>query len=345
MFAARCDYVAKLLPPSNFSSRLEQAIGIVLTLRIKRQILTNLLKPDRRDYFGDGRFSDEHWITSHPDLKPCDCDPKGSLKYYQARWASLNELEWSMAPRSRGTPFSSLQNETLQIEKDVSLRLREYFLLPGNLVKWFTLYGKVPPTESWAWTWFPDGEFWKEAISQHGIDAVDAVTRSYGEFKNHDAPYFSAKKHNSFKSLTSQPGLIYSITMSKNVSDSDFQSHLFMVKKELNVLRLSLQSTRAKFSIYVLTLGHPLLRSIDICSYLVQSFNCENVGHFEDIHIGESLRVVSNFCASNPSQTVVHLPKIQPKIQPLSANLIDKTGETIFENQISAATSSLCYKS
>jgi len=132
MFAARCDYVAKLLPPSNFSSRLEQAIGIVLTLRIKRQILTNLLKPDRRDYFGDGRFSDEHWITSHPDLKPCDCDPKGSLKYYQARWASLNELEWSMAPRSRGTPFSSLQNETLQIEKDASLRLREYISYPAT---------------------------------------------------------------------------------------------------------------------------------------------------------------------------------------------------------------------
>ncbi|KAL7578827.1 hypothetical protein ACA910_016047 [Epithemia clementina (nom. ined.)] len=58
---------------------------------------------------------------------------------------------------SRGTTV--LQNETL--------RRRDYFLLPGQILKWYLLYGSVPPMTSWVYQWFPDGLYWQQKIMPH----------------------------------------------------------------------------------------------------------------------------------------------------------------------------------
>jgi hypothetical protein len=56
------------------------------------------------------------------------------------------------------------------------LRMRDYFLLPGNLAKWFALYNEAPPDSSWVWNWFPDGKAWKRAVQTHGTQAFEKMT-------------------------------------------------------------------------------------------------------------------------------------------------------------------------
>jgi hypothetical protein len=52
-----------------------------------------------------------------------------------------------------------LENETA--------RKQEYFLVPGHVVKWKALYGKLPPDHSWAWEHYFDGEYWKARVQQN----------------------------------------------------------------------------------------------------------------------------------------------------------------------------------
>jgi hypothetical protein len=87
----------------------------------------NLLT-DRKDRFGLERFSDEHWIASHPSVKPCDCDAKGSLSFWSYKHRTIDELEFNVAPmRSELAPYfhdkhmkgykSILGNETFRIRE------------------------------------------------------------------------------------------------------------------------------------------------------------------------------------------------------------------------------------
>jgi hypothetical protein len=62
MFAAKCDYVAKLLSPMDeFPKKHQEAIGDAMLLRIRRQLTSNLLN-DQIDYYGLDRYNAEHWI-------------------------------------------------------------------------------------------------------------------------------------------------------------------------------------------------------------------------------------------------------------------------------------------
>jgi len=83
MFATTCDYVSKLIPPHLFEHRLEQAVQQVLLLQLTDQIqLDRLPRSIVTGYvgtFGLDRFSDEFWIASHPDVRPCHGDPTGLL--------------------------------------------------------------------------------------------------------------------------------------------------------------------------------------------------------------------------------------------------------------------------
>jgi hypothetical protein len=154
MFSATCSYVRKLAPPAEFAGLMESAIEEMVILRLKDQLLTTML-PDRKDRFGLERYSDEHWIGSHPDVKPCDCDPTGPIWQFQNRRVHLNELDFGIAPRpnvARLAPDGSRQAYDAVVNNP-NLRLREYYLLAGNLVKWLSIYKKAPPDDSWAWNW------------------------------------------------------------------------------------------------------------------------------------------------------------------------------------------------
>lgn len=53
------------------------------------------------------------------------------------------------------------------------VRPHEYFLLPGVLFRFYSIYGSFPSSKSWVWDYFPNGALWKRRV---GI-AVDRVRK------------------------------------------------------------------------------------------------------------------------------------------------------------------------
>jgi hypothetical protein len=168
-FTSQCSYVNRLLSPNNYSQAMQQiyeSIKGINTTRYKPHFTYKLFLPRSGGRYGEGRFSSEHWIGSHPTLRPCDLSPTTNLTYWFIEHnVSTIEMTWDVAPRHYFWNSSWFKMEQAQLNKQRSRldqRLREYFLLPGHLYRWMTLYKELPPDDSWVWEWYPEGEIWKQ---------------------------------------------------------------------------------------------------------------------------------------------------------------------------------------
>lgn len=132
------------------------------------------------------RYSSEHWIASHPDVVPCDQSVRADLGYWWKKQQTEEEeeealtLEWNMAPRhsitSTSPSFFRLRQSLLEsIVTNKTSRTREYFLLTGFLHKWYSIYQRAPPRNSWIWKWFPHGSEWLDIVEQYGNASVEVL--------------------------------------------------------------------------------------------------------------------------------------------------------------------------
>jgi hypothetical protein len=96
----------------------------------------DLFGNDRKDRFGLDRYSTEHWVGSHPDLTPCDLGNEHIMRYLTPN--RHPDYKWNLGPTEmhRYAP-DGIRDYAFEerVQHDVLLRLREYFLLPGNLLK------------------------------------------------------------------------------------------------------------------------------------------------------------------------------------------------------------------
>ncbi|CAJ1959261.1 unnamed protein product [Cylindrotheca closterium] len=130
MWVARCSYIKKLLGLDPF-----------------------LQKMGTRDsaYYGSGRFAAEHWILSHPSVRPCDLYANSSYLYGYKRIPSMEELTTNL--KLAMTPRFSLY-PTL---KDFEGRriLKSYPSFAERLDEYKMLYGsEKPDPEWWGWQFF-----------------------------------------------------------------------------------------------------------------------------------------------------------------------------------------------
>ena len=106
MWVARCDYVAKLIGPQSFADAMER---VHPGLRADRTVVTvgtgkwanNRTRNELSEpCFGLGRFAFEHWVHSHPKVRPCDVYP-GEFKwhYHQLPTDDSWKSDVAMAPR------------------------------------------------------------------------------------------------------------------------------------------------------------------------------------------------------------------------------------------------------
>lgn len=174
-FVSKCSYIAKLLPPQSFSEGLTEVVSEMNTLKAKNLLRTNLYNPKKEGNLGLGRYAWEHWVGSHPSIRPCDISPTANFRHWVKPQEEPN-FEWSLAPRQDiWAPWYRIQTgKRKAVMVDDSSRLHEYFLLPGLLLKWTRLYQATPPADSWIWKWFPDGQTWQHAAERHGASLIDA---------------------------------------------------------------------------------------------------------------------------------------------------------------------------
>jgi len=347
MFTAKCDYVQKLLPPIQFASAMEKAIREFVMLRLKKQVLTQLL-PDRKDFFGLERYSDEHWIASHPDVIPCDCDPTGHMWIYHTEKTTLANLSWAMAPRHEGAPAYNKRARTDKINKSRVLRVVEYYYLAGNLIKWFSLYGKGPEPNSWAYKFFPDGDMWKDAVQKYGAKAVDEVTQEYASdiVFPEDPPFpeeplerklatkVQVLDKASFASNASA-AVFFDIGVHADVAEETAVSEIQFVREQFDII----SSSKSISNVYYLTMGHDLTTKMNLCDQ-TRGLHCEHLKHTKDLYAGETIRHIHEYCQRNAHQKVVYLRNQLP-----SRIKDPKRRQRLMKHLTMAVTSDVCLRS
>jgi hypothetical protein len=86
-----------------------------------------------------------------------------------------------MAPRRKVAPIDNKPEAQERVYNKRDNRMREYFLLPGNIFKWWNLYDIVPADDSWVWKWYPDGDEWRNGSTLYGRNVTDVLTKDIAE--------------------------------------------------------------------------------------------------------------------------------------------------------------------
>jgi hypothetical protein len=206
MFTAKCSYVLKLLPIEEFRISVTDLAASIRVHKNESRILFNMWE-DLDAYLGLDRYSSEHWVGSHPSLIACDVSKQRRINWWKKR---KHENKISDAHSFGLAPKESEQGLMLEFYKNFtkergtmtglesypecaryaeSYRLREYYLLAGNLHKWINLYNATPQDSSWIWSFFPDGEVFKQAIEDYGMEVVENYLDHFTNLK--EQPGFS----------------------------------------------------------------------------------------------------------------------------------------------------------
>jgi hypothetical protein len=130
MWLAHCSYVNNLLEPFVFHDEMET---------VQEKLVG-------REYshtacIGTGRFSAEHWILSHPSVKPSDLYTNLNYTWGYHRLGEQyqeGDFEWNLAPRHE------LDHRPNGCKSDLMHRLKEFRLL----------YNVTPGEEWWGWNFW-----------------------------------------------------------------------------------------------------------------------------------------------------------------------------------------------
>lgn len=301
MFAADCGYVRQLIDPADLPALLEKAAGHAMNLFLQGRLDMALMKEARIDRFGLGRYADEFWIGSHPDVRPCHVDTCGWLgDCYHARRASQDSLQLHVGPQDGPPGYATAFFERIDdILDDPHKSRREYYLLPGLLLKWMTINGKGPEPDSWVWKYFPDGLFWKDQIAKHGVEAVDKATELYVSDVMKQQPTLFSTSPLELQVDQGNEAIFYEIKM-ENSSPGVVALQLDLVKRNAP------QST-----VYINDLSAQKTPHIDdLC--VESGLRCRDIGAKRGYQ-GDTLQALYTYCQSSPSSRVSYIHNILPR--------------------------------
>ena len=142
MWLASCRYVAKLLPPPQFQKGMDTywgRLGFAISGPPAMQ---------GTPWVGTGRYAMEHWVHSHPLVRPCDVSEKpletlgDMIQLASGGWDSSVA---TAAPRVDATNPGAGEALGERIRGPIPKNKRNMTTIMGE---WETLYGEVPPESS-----------------------------------------------------------------------------------------------------------------------------------------------------------------------------------------------------
>jgi hypothetical protein len=227
--------------------------------------------------------------------------------------STWENAEWSLGPSRVG--FGHFTN----FLSDPDLAERDYFYLGGHILKWYHLYGKFPPADSWVWRSFPSGDRWLQAVQTYGKDAVDRATSQYYYSVDGDKERRSAFHNHAVDSVTNfqntasdTDGLVIFLHVTTDSEEG-------VVREQLRAAQ-SLASDRAqKISLYYSVVGaserkQTLVDEIEaVCQDERQpNVTCSALRHFSVPYEGETLRQLHVFCRGHPHSIVSYVQSDLP---------------------------------
>jgi hypothetical protein len=362
MFTAKCSYINELLPPltgGEYERLKTESVVKFLKLRLWGHLNTTLLH-DRFDYYGLGRFQLEHWIGSHSSIQPCELHRKNVTLGYMVsgKVNSTEDYSWGMGPR-REEVVDEIPEAQKALKSNEDAQFKEYYLLPGNLLKWFTLYGSkgIPSSDSWVWDFFAGGSRWKRLVMKHGERAIDEMVKlstlpaSHSAFaaNSTETRSFQFTNDNELLSSSNPPVVVfYQITIPEGKANEaayalNTQFEVF-TKGQYNIVTRSYEPLRNTILYYTISGGdsksHALVASL--CKTRSKSITCRRLDEYKSPKAtGETVTQLHNFCIANPSHRVAYVTNQLPTIN----NKTERYSMQKIRAFTTAATSKMCLKS
>jgi len=193
MFSAHCSYVSQLLPVHDYATQMQELATQIRSMKPRSRqnqqstfpdtIWTHMGYKNSDDHYGVGRYSNEHWVGSHPQIRPCDMTPAHQTRLFSQlppdevqRIFEQSDSLVQPAPRVplfQGKWYRFRPGQMKNLVDTAVLqnhqRPHSYFLLPGILYRMYKLYANSskafpPPQDSWIWDYYPHGQVWKDKI-------------------------------------------------------------------------------------------------------------------------------------------------------------------------------------
>ncbi len=131
MWAARCEYIKKLIEPIEFEHKMAQ-----------------LYKSGDNAMLGTGRFAAEHWVHSHPSIQACDLSTSDYLWNYDNIPKVHDEFKLEAAPRYDWNTF--------HFNKILHSFPPQWFNFEHRWKEYKFLYNKTPPASWFGWKFYND---------------------------------------------------------------------------------------------------------------------------------------------------------------------------------------------
>jgi hypothetical protein len=149
MFTSHCSYMRNLLPPKIFRSMMDKVMNVVMTCPDPTIPRPTFLQIQNGYSVGTGRYSNEHWLGSHPYILPCDVYPND----YQTGYKKCPSRYTTWTPDLQLAPRYDLST-FLQGTVDRS----SWFCGQGRLLEYQLLYsrGTIPPPASFVWNYYTE---------------------------------------------------------------------------------------------------------------------------------------------------------------------------------------------
>jgi len=330
-WTSKCSYIKQLLPPlegGEFDTKMHDSVAAFLKYRLWGK-LNSALMDDRADYYGLGRSSSlEHWIGSHHAVQPCELhSARITFKDMLSGKVTPAGYDWGMGPR-RTALVDEIQGAEDQLGHDTEGQFREYFFLPGNLLKWFYLYGAkgVPASDSWVWKHFPAGDRWKQLVYRHGSNAVREMAKQSAN-QDSQSPYKNSTSTDMFRDVTEPNSIVPPVVVFYHVTFplGRKKEAMMAFKTQLDVLALGSYDIRSRSYVHkrpvivYYTIAGGTKANIDyvknMCRSKRKQLDCRLLEEFDSVTpSGTTLQNLHRFCSSRPEvRRVSYLTNLLPR--------------------------------
>ena len=141
-FTANCNYVNRLIPPRDFERVRRGVHESMLQNKSLPWASDTDAKMSRESWLGLGRYAMEHWIGSHPSLRPAMVYNL-SLGPVTYKWVN-KDLSW----------VPELRSNVKRAGQKMMKKAPEFYRRSGRLYLYEKLYGELPPPGSWVWDFY-----------------------------------------------------------------------------------------------------------------------------------------------------------------------------------------------
>lgn len=147
MWTAQCDYIQKLIPPSQFPKQMDDMMEYTIFSTSDKDIPKPTFQQYSEEYpVGRGRYALEHWIASHPSIQPCDLY---SRKYTHG-YRDLPTLQTTWKAKLATAPRFDIHTFL-----KISQLRGAWYCGPARLWEYAWLYGGAQPRVGhWIWQYY-----------------------------------------------------------------------------------------------------------------------------------------------------------------------------------------------